>query len=498
MKSYPVISRIFEWSTKNPQKIAIKTEDSEISYGKLVQSSLNLVNFFSGNILSSGTGLIGLHFEPGIELIQCIIAIWMAGFAYVPIDPSLPRSRILKMLEQIDLQAIVTADQDGLADFPHALHSRIHQFEKLKNTQSTKRKRVNFTSDDLAYIIFTSGSTGLPKGVEITQKSVFNLLNSFEKLLECNQRDKLLSITSFSFDIFLLEFLLPLFCGGMVYIAPKYASLDPELLLHILQSESISIFQGTPTTFLLLVEENWPDLNLRHILCGGENWGEKLAFSILKKKPKKCKLWNVYGPTETTVWSSAFWVKEPTKIYLTPALQNTRFLLYNEGSQDKKSGELFISGLGVGRGYHNDSLLTKKYFVKGISSKKNSVYKTGDYVERISKDCYRFIGRKDMQLKIRGYRVELGEIEATLKRHPQIREAVVQYDTDGNNITLIAFVIYAENATLDLYAYCLEYLPIYMLPQKFIRLDKFPLTHNLKVDRKALMQNITVQENVVD
>lgn len=491
-----MIEAIRHWRNVNPQKKAVVFQDQSLTYEDLLYYSKNLADYLIRNQLNS-TKAIGIYLPPCLELPIALLATWMTGAAYVPLDPLLPVQRISEIIEEVNLGCILAYDHSPLQTFEKAYSVPWIKIDEMLCKTSPSTRLPVFCLDSLAYIIFTSGTSGKPKGVEVTHTNVLNFLNSFAKILNISSADKFLAITSISFDIFGLEAFLPLYCGARTHLAEKSLLFEPNALIESMVKDEISILQATPSFFQMLIDENWPSLSLRHILCGGESWDSKLAATLLEKKPRDCALWNVYGPTETTIWSSAYQVRTPEELYLSPTINNTAFYVLDENLNQAKEGELYIGGDGVAKGYHHNDLLTRTSFIRNpIENTPSILYRTGDQVVHIDTNTYQFVGRKDLQVKIRGFRVELEDIENVLHSHPQINQAIVIYDyiLYKDEKTLVACIQSIErDFSPDLRIFCSDRLASHMRPNHFIYFDKFPLTSSFKVDRKATLSMLKRQ-----
>lgn len=486
-----VMSRIEWWSKQTPDKVAICAGDRSITYKELIDLSKKLSVYISNNQLNQ-TGFVGVLLTQCYELPIYLLAIWMTGAAYVPLDPIYPRNRILEIINTIGSSCVITTSyyKELLA-----IESPNIYLIDLATISDSIISSVSFKHQEEAYLIFTSGSTGTPKGVKVSPKSLMNLLQTFQRALNINPEDRFYSITPISFDIFGLELFLPLICGATCYFIDRTAILGPNDLLEDLRKQKITIFQATPPTYQLLIDENWPTLSLRHLLCGGESWGMSLASALHKKMPTKCTLWNVYGPTETTIWSSLHKVVPGEDPYITPSIDHTFFFVFDENQKFAEEGELHIGGAGVSNGYYKNEALTKEKFIDyPINSQFQCLYKTGDIVRRLKEDKFQFIGRLDQQVKIRGFRVELGDIEHALLKDPSILLAAVFYEymKYPDEKTLIACIQTKESKNIDYRKRLSDYLPTYMIPQFFIPFKEFPLTPNKKIDRKKILEELRV------
>jgi amino acid adenylation domain-containing protein len=348
------------------------------------------------------------------------------------------------------------------------------------------------TANNLAYVLYTSGSTGKPKGVEIRHRSLVNFLASMQRQPGIAPSDRLLAVTTFSFDIAGLELYLPLVSGGRVVIAPRDATFDGAALTKILNDSKISIMQATPVTWRLLLESGWQGTPGLKLLCGGEALTSELAAQLVATG---AEVWNLYGPTETTIWSTLQRIhSQDERVSIGRPIANTQVHLMDEYGQPVPpgiAGELYIGGDGLARGYLRREELTAERFVNSPLHAGQRLYRTGDLVRRLPKGDLEYKGRVDHQVKVRGFRIELGEIEAALEQQPGISQAVavVREDSAGDQ-QLTAYMTTPDGALPDskvLRRALLAFLPEYMIPSSFVQLDEFPLTPNRKVDRKALL-----------
>jgi len=484
-----ILERIKEWSKKTPDKEAIIAFGKTITYQELIKFSTNLASYLHEK-KHNRNGFTGVFLSQCYELPICIIATWMLGAAYVPLDPIYPAYRILEILGSVDLSCILTTNK--LISSLESATPVISVEKFMKDDLNTRKISMPSHKESLAYLIFTSGTTGKPKGVKILTENLMNLLKSFERKLSVTSEDRLLSITPISFDIFGLELFLPLVCGATCIFTNRSTALDAHMILNQLDMHKISLFQAVPSTYQLLIEESWPSLfSLRHLLCGGESWDQKLAKKLFEKMPNNCTLWNVYGPTETTIWSSLTKVSEYGEIFLSPSIDKTSFFIFDENLKHTEEGELYIGGAGVASGYYDESQ-TRDHFIETPYMR---LYKTGDIVRKVSSEKFIFVGRKDQQVKIRGFRVELGDIEQKLLEHPSISRIAIIYDyvKYPNEKSLIACIEKKEKETVDFRCFIKQKLPSYMIPQFFIEFESLPLTPNLKIDRVKIRDELRIR-----
>jgi amino acid adenylation domain-containing protein len=499
-----------------PDRVAASFEDEQLTYRGLNRRADRLAH----SLRKLGVGpetLVGLCVERSLDMLIGLLGILKAGGAYVPLDPALPRERLSFMLE--DARAPVLLTQSHLLENLPEYTGHVVCLDVNRETigsEGTEDPAPESASDNLAYVIYTSGSTGRPKGVQISHRAVVNFLHSMRLQPGMTGQDVLLAVTSLSFDIAALELLLPLAVGAQVVIAGRDVASDGTKLVKSLESSGASMMQATPVTWRLLLKAGWRgDRNLK-ILCGGEALPRELANQL----SERCAvLWNMYGPTETTIWSAIQQVTPGERgVPIGRPIANTQIYLLDSHMQPVPVGvlgELYVGGEGLGRGYLNRPDLTAVKFVPDPFNNEpgGRLYRTGDLARRLPDGSVDFLQRVDHQLKIRGFRMELGEIEATLDQHPAVQEAVVVAREDqAGEKRLVAYVVARDShagggreqvqfaaerklatpqngtglSVSELRDFLKEKLPEYMVPSAFVVLDAFPLTPNGKVDRRAL------------
>ncbi|MBC8086588.1 MAG: non-ribosomal peptide synthetase, partial [Phycisphaerae bacterium] len=365
--------------------------------------------------------------------------------------------------------------------------------EAVMTEQCATAPGTTVSATDLAYVIYTSGSTGRPKGVEVEHRSVVNFLRAMAREPGFAPQDVMLAVTTPSFDIAGLEIFLPLVCGARVVIASRAEVLSGEQLASLVDGCGATVMQATPATWRLLLDAGWHGNVSMRALCGGEAMPRDLAHLLL---PKVGALWNMYGPTETTIWSTIHRVSDTGRdISIGHAIDNTTVYVVDAAGKPVPigvSGELYIGGEGVARGYHRRPELTAEKFVwrEFGSAAPERVYRTGDMVRVRSDYSLEFMGRRDHQVKLRGYRIELGEIESLLLENVSIGRAtvIVREDSPGDQ-RLVAYIVLAkgQDETADeIRARLRVRLPEYMVPSAIVALAELPLTANGKIDRKVL------------
>lgn len=478
---------------ETPDCIAVVGSQEQLTFRELWARSSRLAH----RLRTLGVrrdSLVGICLDRTASLLVAPLAVWQAGGAYVPLDPDHPADRLAFMLEDAGVSVLIT--ESRLLD---RLPARLPLLVCLdRDSQSPDGKTESLPAalraDDLAYVIYTSGSTGRPKGVEIGHRSLVNFLASMQRQPGIGPDDRLLAVTTLTFDIAGLELCLPLVSGAQVVIAPRSAVSDGSALARLIAEHDITVMQATPITWRLLLESGWTGKPGLKILCGGEALPRDLAARLLVTG---AELWNLYGPTETTIWSTLQRIDTPAeRISIGHPIANTQaYVLDGQGRPlpPGLTGELYIGGAGLARGYRHRDELTSARFVTGTPfHPAERLYRTGDLVRRLPGGGLEYIARADQQVKIRGFRIETGEVEAALERHPGVAQAVVavREDVPGDQ-RLVAWWTPRDLRSLPdasvLRGNLRSFLPDYMIPSAFVRLESFPLTANRKVDRKALL-----------
>jgi len=414
---------------------------------------------------------------------------------YVPLDPTYPEERLAFMLEDAQVSVLLT-QTNLLEQLPKSEAEAIcldKDWEANANCETSKSDQT--TPENLAYLIYTSGSTGKPKGVQVPHKTVVNFLTSMREKPGLTDEDVLLSVTTLSFDIAVLELLLPLTVGATTVVVSRKTAMDGGELLKTLGISGATVMQATPATWRLLLAAGWEGSKQLKILCGGEALPHTLARELVNLAGS---VWNMYGPTEATVWSTCYEIKSDVKSLIGQPIANTQIHLLDSYQQPVPigvPGELYIGGAGVVRGYLNRPELTLERFIPDPFSQAARLYRTGDLARYQSDGNIEYLQRIDNQVKVRGFRIELGEIETMMAQHPAVEEAVVivREDTPGEK-TLVGYLVSRTLSEADainqlipqLRRFLKQKLPDYMVPNTFVTLDAMPLTPNGKVDRKAL------------
>ncbi|MBK8985704.1 MAG: amino acid adenylation domain-containing protein [Chloroflexi bacterium] len=492
-----------EQAARMPQAAAVTFADHSLTYDQLNRQANQLARHLQSLGVVGPGDLVGINLERSLAMVVALFAVHKAGAAYVPLDPAFPQERLDFMLA--DSQARVLISQTSLlADRREVTGLAVVCVDGDTAVFSpTDDHNLPHTAvaTDLAYVIYTSGSTGKPKGVQIEHRSAVNFLNAMRRQPGLTQDDVLLSVTTLSFDIAVLEIFLPLLNGARVELVSRETAVNAQALMAALQQSRATLMQATPTTWRMLLEADWPGDPRLKVLCGGEAMSRELADRLL---PRCGELWNMYGPTETTVWSSVQRVlADAGPITIGRPIDNTTFTIVDKAQRPLPigvPGELLIGGAGLARGYLNRPELTAEKFVplddvalpaRQPAAAKSRVYRTGDLAFFLADGRVEYYCRMDNQVKVRGYRIELGEIEAHLAEHTAVREAVVTVHSFGpDDWRLVGYYIPNEAVAAvtphDLRSYLRGLLPDYMVPVALLPLDAFPLTPNRKIDRRAL------------
>jgi surfactin family lipopeptide synthetase A len=482
-----------EQAARTPNATAVVFGDDSLTYGELERRANQLANHLI-RLGATPDSLVGICLERSLEMVVGLLGILKAGAAYVPLDPAYPRDRIAYMLENAEMPLLLTQAQLRESLPSTDCRTVLIDSDWLEIAkQRQERPALILNPENRAYVIYTSGSTGKPKGVEIPHRAVVNFLTTMAERPGMAASDRLLAVTTLSFDIAGLEIYLPLTRGACLEIVSREVSTDGHQLLEKLRGSNATVMQATPATWRILLEAGWTGDPRLKILIGGEAVSQKLANQLLQRA---ASVWNVYGPTETTIWSTLSKLEaEQSAVSIGRPIGNTEIFILDKMLQPVPilvAGELHIGGDGLARGYlKRPDLTAEKFIVHPLNpDPKARLYKTGDLVRYLPNGNIEFLGRIDHQVKIRGFRIELGEIETVLRQHPGINETVVvaREDTPGDKRVVAYFVPTGDTApaTAELRAFLKEKLPEYMLPSVFVTLKSMPLTPNGKIDRRAL------------
>lgn len=471
-----------------PKHIAVTDKNSSYTYEELNQKA----NFLAQKIIEQNisTDIIAFSLNRSVSMIVTILAILKSGHTYLPIDPEYPIERIEFMLENSDTKILITNQK---------FYQKINYsgtcitYENLTFDKKIANPNLSISPSKPCYIMYTSGSTGIPKAVTIRHDNVLNFVNSMQQHLDYtfSPNNKVLSVTTVCFDIFVFELFPTLLSGLTLVIADELENKSPKLLSHILQKHGITKLLTTPSRVELLLSDTTyvkALSTIKEFILGGE----PLPLTLLHKLQEhtKANIFNLYGPTETTVYSTIKDVTNSSFITIGKPLHNTQIYILNDNQHLQPIGlvgEICIGGDGVGCGYYHDSEKTNTAFVPN-SYGDDIIYKTGDLGYWKANGELVCLGRKDHQVKIRGYRVELDDISNHILTFEGIDKCVVIDKMDKNEKKYLCayYVSQDEIDTAELKKYLVDILPHYMIPNYFVAIDNLPLTFNHKVDRKAL------------
>lgn len=496
-----------EQAARTPNAVALVYEDERVTYAQL-NTRANQVGHHLRGLGVRAEVAVGLCVERSVEMVVGLLGILKAGGAYVPLDPQYPQERHAFMLTDARMQFVVT-QQALLAQLP-AHQARVVCLDADHEAIAREREDnpvSNVTGANLAYVIYTSGSTGIPKGALITHANVARLFSATRSWFNFNEKDVWTLFHSYAFDFSVWELWGALLHGGKLVVVPYWVSRSPEAFYELLHAKQVTVLNQTPSAFrqLVAVEDSATgvrELSLRLVIFGGE----ALDFKSLEPwfnhhGDERPQLVNMYGITETTVHVT-YRPVTIADVYTAqgsfigdsiPDLQAYILDQYQQPVPVGVPGELHIGGHGLSRGYLDRPELTAQKFIPHpfSTSAGARLYKSGDLARHLPSGELEYLGRIDRQVKIRGFRIELGEIEAVLGRHERVQEAVVVTldEKEQGDKQLVAYIVTAEGQSVtpaELRSHVKEQLADYMVPGVFVLLDKLPLTHNGKLDLKAL------------
>ncbi|RKH56197.1 non-ribosomal peptide synthase/polyketide synthase, partial [Corallococcus llansteffanensis] len=477
-----------------PDAVALEFGDTRLTYAQLDAQANQLAHLLRQHGVGPDS-LVALCLERSVELIVSLLAILKAGGAYVPLDASYPVQRLASMLEDAPPQVLITsrALRPTLPVSPE-LPCLLVEDVRL-DEQPTTRPVAGTHPRHLAYVDFTSGSTGRPKGVAVEHRGVMRLLHN-APYAHLGPDETFLLIAPISFDASTLEVWGPLLFGGRLVVFPPKSPSDLDLLAHVLEHHRVTTLHLTAGLFAQVVDLKAEALrNVRQMLTGGDVVSAPHVRRVVQELG--IPVTACYGPTETTLFASTHRMTDAAQVGMTipigRPIANTQLYVLDASGQPVPAGvpgELFIGGDGLARGYLSRPDLTAERFVPNpfATVAGERLYRTGDLARWRADGVMEFLGRADNQVKVRGYRIELAEVEAALRAHPSVREAVavVREDVPGDKRLVAYVVLHQDVSSAVLRAFLLERLPEYMLPSAFVPLAAMPLTANAKVDRKAL------------
>lgn len=483
----------------NGEKTAYVCGNEEISYHSLNEKANRVASFLQSKNLQVGE-FVGVMFPRSIHMMVAIQGIIKSGLAYVPIDISYPVNRINYILRDSKITYLLV-QEDILQDINVQGVECINIKELDLDEYSKENPNTEIDKSKPAYVLYTSGSTGNPKGVVIGNEAVSNFRNGMIPFIGLSEHDCMLALTTICFDISFLELLYPLTLGAKVVIATEEESSNIEKLVEVAEKNYVNILQATPYRFFIMLKYEQFTKFLKKIDCicsTGERFPEGL-YPLLSAHTN-AKIVNCYGPTETCIYSTIKYIESEQDITIGTPIVNTDIYILDEQLRILPAGakgHLFIGGRGLALGYLNKSELTQEKFIINPGDGKQ-IYQTGDVAYINTNDEIVYIGRVDNQIKLRGFRVELGEIENCIKKHLDIKDAVTVIQTDDKKIDhIVAFIVSDKQIFADeMHTILEQYLPYYMIPSFFVQLEKIPLMQNGKADRKGLAENRDYIQNM--
>lgn len=468
----------------NPNNIALKFNGIQITYKELYEKTNKLARYFR-DVGIHTNDIIAIYMDSTAERIITMLAVLKSGAAYLPIDKSLPINRIEYMLMDSKAKIFYTDESElNLNLFDSKIVN--HEVLDISNYSSLDIETIN-SSSDLAYIIYTSGSTGVPKGVMVEHRNLSSYVDAFLNEFNINESDVMMQQASISFDASIEEIFPTLTRGGSLVIAKREELIDTNALFEFLKINNITIISVSP---YLLNEINkiWTGNQIHSFISGGDILRKEYYSNLIT-----CgNIYNTYGPTETTVCATYYKVKNDDAKNIaigTPIKNYAVYILDNDLNLCPIgiSGEICISGAGVTRGYLNNEQLTNQKYIKNSFDVNERLYLSGDLGRWLPNGEIEFLGRKDSQVNIRGYRIEIGEIESRLLQHEEIDEAVVISKEYKGEPYICAYVKGKRNFTVEELTYFLKkYVPSYMIPSYFVNIESIPLNSSGKIDKRKL------------
>lgn len=490
MDFYPkhdIIETFKTYVKNNPNKIALVFKEQQISYKQLDIMSDNLAQYLI-NLNVKENEKIAIFLDKSIEMIVSILAVLKSHSAYLPIDISYPLERIDYILNDANVNKIITSSNLSISTFNNCKQVFIDKLDLNTVTNFDYKPR---SMDATCYVMYTSGSTGKPKGVIIEQKSILRLVIN-PNYIKFEKEERILQTGSIVFDACTFEIWAALLHGFSLYILAKEELLDSEFLAHYLVKNKITILWLTAALFNQLCDINSNMFkNVKYLLTGGDILSTKHIEKVMRSNPN-LKVINGYGPTENTTFTCCFNID---KLYSTripigyPISGTTCYIVSKFGKLQPVGvpGELWTGGLGVAKGYLNKPDLTAEKFIKNPFNDSDIVYKTGDLVKWLPNGSIDFLGRNDNQVKIRGFRVELNEINNTILSYSSVKNCVTIIQNINDSKSICSYVIPKSVLdVMDLKNYLSKTLPTYMIPSHFIIMDEFPITVNGKIDKSNL------------
>jgi amino acid adenylation domain-containing protein len=478
---------------QNPNRVALQFQEQQLTYAELNSRANQVANYLIAHFPEKGT-VVGVQLERSLDLIIAIFGVLKAGYIYLPLTKNYPVERINYSLRNSNAKAVFSEPAE-------ALHLK-DEFKCITVAEalSGPDKDINLAkSEDIAYIIYTSGSTGNPKGVLIKHRSVVNRLNWMQNEYLLDSKDIILQKTPIVFDVSVWELFWWSMYGAKLVLANPGAEKSPQELCQLIDTKKISVIHFVPSmlnalvTYLSSSKQNHSLSTIKHLFASGEELKYADAKWMLDFCPN-CRIHNLYGPTEATVDVSYYELsrfEQYLRIPIGKPIDNTQLYIFNSDLQLQPIGllgELFIGGENLSVGYLNQPDLTEQKFIRNPFDENTVLYKTGDLARWLNDGNIEFFGRMDNQVKIRGNRIELDEIEAAIKMFPGIKNAIVLTKESNGALQLVGYLTHVDEFSEEgLVTFLFKKLPEYMVPAYFISVDEIPVTVNGKADRKKLL-----------
>nr|WP_225990598.1 non-ribosomal peptide synthetase [Bacillus luti] len=492
-----IAEMFYETVRKFSNRIALSSVEGTLTYEQLNKKSNQIAHMLLHNGVKQGD-YVGIFMKRSIDTVVSIIAVLKTGAAYIPIDPDYPASRVQYIIE--DSQSKLVLTKEAKVPFEDIRELSLYDMEQFPETDV----HLSIHLDDIAYMIYTSGSTGNPKGTMLAHRGVVNLCTWMQRHYELSEEDIFAQFPSFSFDASIWELFASLFCGGNVYVLLDEQRMSVDAFANAIYEAKATSILGLATIFLQQVATYLPEESkykldsLKRIAVGGEMLTAEVVKLWRERIGTHVQLNNAYGPTECTITTTTYPI--PTdlndklaSIPIGRPADNYKVWILNDNMKVCPigiPGELYIESVGIAKGYFNKPEKTEEVFIPHHINHDSKIYKTGDVVKVLEDGNIEFLHRKDNQVKIRGHRIELGEIQNTIAKYEMIKDAAVftKKSEEGSHY-LVAFYTTMNAVAVETLIHDLrEQLPDYMVPSKLIYINELPLTPNKKVDLKRLAQ----------
>nr|WP_242660445.1 non-ribosomal peptide synthetase [Bacillus luti] len=492
-----IADMFYETVRKFSNRIALSSVEGTLTYEQLNKKSNQIAHMLLHNGVKQGD-YVGIFMKRSIDTVVSIVAVLKTGAAYIPIDPDYPANRVQYIIE--DSQSKLVLTKEAKVPFEDIRELSLYDMEQFPETDVN----LSIHLDDIAYMIYTSGSTGNPKGTMLAHRGVVNLCTWMQRHYELSEEDIFAQFPSFSFDASIWELFASLFCGGNVYVLLDEQRMSVDAFANAIYKAKATSILGLATIFLQQVATYLPDESkykldsLKRIAVGGEMLTAEVVKLWRERIGTHVQLNNAYGPTECTITTTTYPIPADlndklASIPIGKPADNYKVWILNDNMKICPigiPGELYIESVGLAKGYFNKPEKTEEVFIPHHIKHDSRIYKTGDIVKVLEDGNIEFLYRKDNQVKIRGHRIELGEIQNTIAKYEMIKDAAVftKKSEEGSHY-LVAFYTTINEVAMETLIHDLrEQLPDYMVPSKLIYINELPLTPNKKVDLKRLAQ----------